>query len=123
MLLTGVAGSYPAEYSEVIAVNKTDCQDVPEDLSSSWTVDFAAPGQNIVSTVPGGYATLSAGSMATAMTRGAAALLMARGFSNSRAEGQLYSTAEYIPYAQSGCGLFDAAASLMSYPSSDDGSC
>ena len=124
VLLTGAAGGYPAEYSEVIAVSKTDCQDVPENLPSGTAVDVVAPGQNILSTVPGGYATRSGGSMATGMASGAAALLMARGFSNVGAEGQLCSTAESLPYPSSriGCGLVDAAASL-GYPSSDDGSC
>jgi subtilisin family serine protease len=74
---------YPADYglSNIISVTAIDPS--TEVLSSSnygtETVDIAAPGQNILSLLPGGsYGMMTGTSQATAFVSGAAALVMAR---------------------------------------------
>lgn len=70
--------SYPASYTNVIAVGGTDQNDQKMSTSNygtSW-VDVAAPGLNITSTFSGStYRTLSGTSMATAHVSGLAGLL------------------------------------------------
>lgn len=69
--------SYPAFYSNVIAVAATNHQDALASFSQrgSW-VDISAPGQDILSTyVGGGTVLLSGTSMASPMVAGAAGLL------------------------------------------------
>jgi thermitase len=73
---------YPADYglSNIISVTAIDPS--TEVLSSSnygtETVDIAAPGQNILSTLPGGsYGYMTGTSQATAFVTGAAVLVMA----------------------------------------------
>lgn len=78
-----VSKYYPADYglSNIISVTAIDPQ--TEVLSSSnygiETVDLAAPGQNILSTIPGNeYGLMTGTSQATAFVTGAAVLIMAR---------------------------------------------
>lgn len=69
--------SYPAFYSNVIAVSATDHRDVLASFSQrgSW-VDISAPGDNILSTYLGGSTALLSGtSMASPMVAGAAGLI------------------------------------------------
>lgn len=70
------AANYPAYYGSTIAVAATD----PSDRRASYStyglwVDMAAPGSQILSTLPGGYGYASGTSMAAPMVSAAAALV------------------------------------------------
>ena len=77
--------SYPAAYDKVISVAATNGADARADFSNyGTTVDVAAPGVNIlstvpVSTVPSGYVAWQGTSMASPHVAGLAGLLAAQG--------------------------------------------
>ena len=84
--------SYPANYTGVISVAASTSSDTLASFSNYGTnVDIAAPGQNILSTIPGNrYASYSGTSMASPHVAGALALLW--GQAPSLTASQLIST-------------------------------
>lgn len=115
--------NYPAAYEEVIAVSATDENDDIASFSSRGPeVELAAPGVDILSSLPGDeYDRWNGTSMACPHVSGAGAQLMANGHSNTEARGRLNDTAEDISLSssQQGNGLVDVAAAL-GLDSSDD---
>jgi len=69
--------NYPAAYAEVVSVAATDDNDARASFSNANAdVEVAAPGVDVLSTIPGGqYATLSGTSMATPHASGVAGVL------------------------------------------------
>jgi thermitase len=69
--------NYPAAYPEVISVAATDHNDARATFSNANAdVEVAAPGVNVLSTIPGGqYSELSGTSMATPHTSGVVGVL------------------------------------------------
>jgi thermitase len=106
--------TYPAYYSNAIAVAATDSNDNKAYFSnygSSW-VDVAAPGVNIVSTYRGSsYASLSGTSMATPHVAGLAGLLDAQGRSASQIRAAIENTADRI----SGTGTYWSKGRINAY--------
>ena len=76
--------NYPAVYDSVVAVSATDQDDDLASFSSTGLpIQLAAPGVEIYSTYPeDSYQTLSGTSMAASHVAGAAAVVMAEGYSN-----------------------------------------
>ena len=125
LLLVAAAGNehggpvgYPAAYNRVVAVSATDVNNQIASFSSTGPeVEFAAPGVEIYSTIPGNsYDSWSGTSMACPHVVGAAALVWGAnpGWSNEQVRNQLTSTAQDIGLSsnEQGYGLVDVAAAL-----------
>lgn len=111
---------YPARYASVVAVAATDASDTRAYFSSTGdTVELAAPGAGIRSTIPGGgYADYNGTSMASPHVAGTAALVIASGITiNTDIRQQLTATAEDLGSAGKdswyGYGLVNAAAAAV----------
>ncbi len=111
---------YPAACAGAIAVGSTTSSDTRASYSNfgSW-VDLAAPGTDVLSTVPvggtcshcnsTGYEELSGTSMAAPMVAGAAAVILSRQptLSNAEVETRLKRTAVKLPSEDLGSGRID----------------
>lgn len=94
--------NYPSNYDapNIVAVAATDQNDALASFSNygKTSVDLAAPGVNILSTVPGGYEVMQGTSMATPHVAGAAALLMSArpGLTHLQVKQALLNTADPV---------------------------
>ncbi len=114
---------YPAAHEEFLAVTATDIDDGVTDFSSTGPeVDLAAPGAAVCSTVVDGHAAKDGTSMAAPHVAGAAAILLAEGYSPSQTRSRLRETAEDLglPETEQGAGLVNVGAAL-GYEPSDEG--
>ena len=127
----GVAREYPCAYPEanILCVGASTATDAPSTFSNvgATSVDLFAPGEDILSTLPGaGFGRMSGTSMATPHVAGAAALVFAvhPDWSARQVKQALLDGADRIPAlagkAVTG-GRLDAAASLaLSRPDTDE---
>lgn len=120
---SGDTVEYPARYSSVIAVSATDSNDKRARWSSTGpTVELAAPGVSIYSTVwDNTYTTMSGTSMSCPHVAGVAALVIASGVTtNVEVRNRMASTAEDLGAAGRdplyGYGLVDAEHAVLASP-------
>jgi len=109
----GSAG-YPARYAKVIGVGSINKNGVRSEFSNYGAgLDIVAPGEQILSTVPGNsYAKYGGTSMACPHVAGVAGLAISKypSYSNQHIRGLLENTANYIgPDLHYGRGLVDAS--------------
>ncbi|MFC7213399.1 S8 family peptidase [Saliphagus sp. GCM10025334] len=107
---------YPAAYDEVIAVSATDSNDDLADFSSTGPeVEIAAPGVDVLSSIPrSDYAEFSGTSMACPHVAGAAASLIGAGEDPANVRQLLKDGAEDVGLAsnEQGAGRLNVANSL-----------
>jgi subtilisin family serine protease len=110
---------YPCAFIHVICVGATDDADNHASfINTNNSVDVSAPGVDIASTVPGGYATASGTSMATPHVAALAGLILSAnpGETPDQVEATIRSTAVDLGSAgwdvQFGYGRIDAAAAV-----------
>jgi subtilisin len=122
---TGDSVGYPGNYSCVVAVGATNSSDVRASFSSTGPgVELAAPGANIRSTVPGGYANYNGTSMACPHVTGAAAVLLGVNPNLTNTEVRALLTASALDLGEGGKdawyghGLLDVAMALEMLASS-----
>lgn len=115
----GGAVSYPAAFSEVIAVLATDSSDrVPSWSNFGSQIDLCAPGVDVYSTYKGGgYKTLSGTSMSAPHVSGVVALILENqsNYTPDQVLQVLTSTADDLGYpaSEQGSGLVDAEESAL----------
>ena len=116
---TGDTVGYPGNYGSVVAVGATNSSDVRASFSSTGPgVELAAPGANIRSTVPGGYANYNGTSMACPHVSGAAAILLGVNPNLTNTEVRALLTASALDLGDAGVdawyghGLLDVAMAL-----------
>lgn len=125
---------YPAAFPNCIAVGSTGVNDIHSDFSTwgpDW-VDVGAPGENVLSTVIGGYANNTGTSMSCPVVAGVAALcwsIAPNGTTNVAIRNAIESTTDPIPgnfykfgrvNAFQACKLFDAGSLVLSTPTAVD---
>ena len=120
--------SYPAAYSECLAVSALD----PDETLASYSqygssVELAAPGTNVLATTTearGSYEKLSGTSMATPVVSGVAGLALAQwDLTNTELRDHLKATAVDVGLSsdKQGSGRVDAANAVGTEPGSGDG--
>ncbi len=120
----GSAG-YPARYAKVIGVGAVDEDNERCDFSNYGAgLSMMAPGEDILSTVPGGgYDEYSGTSMACPHVAGVAALAISRfpNYTNPEIRDLLEDSADYIgPSLHYGNGLVDATFEIDAPPDTDE---
>jgi len=123
---SGQPVSYPAAYSECLAVSALD----PDETIASYSnvgseIELAAPGTNVLSTwSDDGYRKISGTSMATPVVAGVAGLtLAAYDLTNSELRSHLKATAVDVglPADEQGSGRVDAGNAVTTTPGSGGG--
>jgi len=120
--------SYPAAYSECVAVSAVDSNEQLASFSQYGDdVELCAPGVDVLSTTTearGGYERLSGTSMATPVASGVAGLTLAQwDLANNELRSHLKNTAEDIGLSsgEQGSGQVDAYAAVTTDPSDGGG--
>ena len=118
--------SYPAAYSECLAVSALDPDETLADYSNLGPeIELAAPGTNVLSTwVDDGYDKISGTSMATPVVAGVAGLtLAAHDLTNAELRSHLKATAVDVglPSDEQGSGRVDAGNAVTTTPGSGGG--
>jgi serine protease len=112
--------SYPAANSKCLAVAALDSDGSLARYSNyGGAIELAAPGTQVLSTVPGGYGRLSGTSMACPVVAGTAGLALAQwNLTNSELRAHLKNTAVDIglPSNQQGAGRVDAGTAITTPP-------
>ena len=105
---------YPAAYNGVLGVTSTDRSDArdPDYSRGNW-VDVAAPGVDILSTVPGGYASKTGTSIASPHVAGLAGLLASQHRSARNIKKRITSTA--VDLGPNGRDIYYGAGRINAY--------